>query len=310
MRPVPVVIDCDPGHDDAMALLLALASPELDVLGVTTVAGNTTLDKTTANALRVLERAGRTDVGVAPGSAQPLSRALVVAEDVHGPSGLDGPTLADPVTSPEPFHAIEKLRQAIDRHPEPVTVITLGPLTNLALFLRLYPESVPQIQRVVSMGGSIGLGNVTPAAEFNIFVDPEAARAVYSAGLDVTMIGLDVTHRALIDSSHAELLAQEGECGRFVAELLEFFLRRHPRTYERAGVPIHDALAVAHVIWPDLVETAPYAVTIDCTDGPSRGRTYVDRWGVTAADPNSTVGINVDGRRFAELLVERLARLP
>ncbi|MCY4088329.1 MAG: nucleoside hydrolase [Actinomycetia bacterium] len=193
---IPVVIDCDPGHDDAIALLLALARPELDVKAVTTVAGNQPLKKTTRDALRVLELAGRLDLPVGAGAERPLARELRVADWIHGASGLDGPEPADPVGEVDPRHAIDLIADAVRGSDEPITLNPLGPLTNVALLLARYPAEGARLGRVVLMGGAIGLGNITPAAEFNIWQDPEAARRVFSSGLDITMVGLDVTHKA------------------------------------------------------------------------------------------------------------------
>ncbi|MGQ0848453.1 MAG: nucleoside hydrolase [Actinomycetota bacterium] len=305
----PVLIDCDPGHDDAIALLLALASPELEVLGVATVAGNTTLDKTTRNALKVLELAGRPDIPIAAGADRPLIRALVVGEYVHGESGLDGPELPDPTIGALPVHAVDLLAEKVFGSSSPVTLIPIGPLTNVAMLLSRYPKVIDRLGAIVLMGGSIGTGNVTPAAEFNIYVDPEAAYRVFHSGVPLTMVGLDVTHLALLNRSHAEQLRGRGKVGRFVAELLDYFITHHPRHFEGGGVPIHDALAVAHLIWPDLMETDECYVTVETQSDLTRGRTVVDRWHVTSATPNARVGVGLDGERFARLLVERISTL-
>ena len=193
MPPVPVLLDCDPGHDDAIALLLALGSPELELLGVTTTYGNQTLDKTTANALRVLELAGREDVPVAAGAAEPLMRELAVAAHVHGESGLDGPSLPPPSGAARSDDAVGFMQERVEESDRPVVLVATGPLTNVARYLELHGGD--GLERIVVMGGSIAEGNITPAAEFNIWADPEAAQRVFQSGLDVTMIGLDVTHR-------------------------------------------------------------------------------------------------------------------
>jgi len=306
----PIILDCDPGHDDAIALLLALASPEVNVLGVTTVAGNTTLENTTLNALKVLELSDHREIPVAAGAARPLMRELVVAENVHGKSGLDGATLPDPVMEPVPTHAVDFLAEKILASPEQVTLVPMGPLTNIALLLNRYPEALDNVSRIVSMGGAIGIGNVTPAAEFNIFVDPEAAHRVYHSGVPITMIGLDVTHQALLDNTHAERLRPMGRAGRFVAELLDFFIGNYPRHRGGGvGAPIHDAVAVGCVIWPDLVSTIHCYVTVETQSELSRGRTVVDRWHVTGQPANAEVGISLPGDRFADLLIERIALL-
>ena len=312
---IPIIIDCDPGHDDAIAILLALASPEVDLLGVTTVAGNSTLDKTTINALKVLELCDRREIPVAVGASRPLVRELVVAEYVHGKSGLDGPDLADPVMRPVSVHAVDFLADRILASPSPVTLIPVGPLTNIALLLSRYPEVAGNVSRIISMGGAIGTGNITPSAEFNIYVDPEAALRVYQSGIPITMIGLDVTHQALLNESHAERIRSMGRAGRFVAELLDFFIGNYPRhragggAGRGGGAPIHDAVAVAHVIWPDLVNTVDCHVTVETQSELRRGRTVVDRWHVTGQAANADVGVAISGERFAELLIERISRL-
>src|SRR5207302_2005938 len=234
---IPILLDCDPGHDDAIALLLALASPELELLGVTTVAGNQTLAKTTANAIRVLEFAGRADIAVAAGADRPLVRDPFFAGYVHGETGLDGPDLPPPEGEPVNRHAADFLADKIRDAHGAVTLVPTGPLTNVALLLALYPDARPE--RIVLMGGAIAEGNVTPAAEFNIWADPEAAARVFASGIDVTMIGLDVTHKALFTKRHAEKL--EGRVGAMVSELLRFYGEFHRTVYNFDGSPIHDA---------------------------------------------------------------------
>jgi inosine-uridine nucleoside N-ribohydrolase/sugar/nucleoside kinase (ribokinase family) len=301
----PILIDCDPGHDDAIALLLALASPEVELLGVTSVAGNQTLDKTTANALRVLEFAGRGDVPVAAGADRPLVRDQFVAAYVHGETGLDGPDLPPPQGKPVDRHAVDFLAETIRNHDRPVTLIPVGPLTNVALLLALHPDARPE--RIVLMGGAIAEGNVTPAAEFNIWCDPEAAARVFASGIDVTMIGLDVTHKALFTQAHIGRLA--GRVGEMVTELLRFYDTFHRSVYNFDGSPIHDALAVAHVLNPELVGTLKRNVEIDTESELCRGRTVVDLWQRTDREPNAQVGVEVDSDGFLELLVERINSL-
>jgi inosine-uridine nucleoside N-ribohydrolase len=304
-----ILIDCDPGHDDAIALLLALASPEVELLGVTTVSGNQTLDKTTANALRVLEFVGRDDVPVAAGADRPLVRERFVAAYVHGESGLDGPDLPSPRGAPVAAHAVDFLAEAIDGARGPVTLVPVGPLTNVALLLARYPDVAGRLERIVLMGGAIGEGNVTPAAEFNIWADPEAARRIFESGLAVTMIGLDVTHKALVGPAHYERLRSSGRTGTLVAELLEFFNEFHRTTYGFDGSPIHDAVAVAHVARPGLVQTVTRHVAIETESELCRGRTVVDLWRRTDNEPNAEVAVDIDAERFVELLIERVASL-
>ena len=299
---IKVLLDCDPGHDDAIALLLALASPELELLGVTTVAGNQTLEKTTANALRVLEHVGRDDVPVAAGAERPLVREPFIAAYVHGETGLDGPDLPPARGKRVEQHAVDFLAERIEPG---VVLVPTGPLTNMALLLARYPEKRPD--RIVLMGGSIAEGNVTPAAEFNIWADPEAAARVFTSGVDVTMIGLDVTHKALFTPAHAERL--EGRTGEVVRALLEFYGEFHRRQYGWDGSPIHDAVAVAHVARPELVDTVERGVEVDTGPELSRGRTYVDLWRRAGWQPNAHVAVGIDADGFLDLLIERLNSL-
>jgi len=301
----PILLDCDPGHDDAIALLLALASPELELRGVTTVAGNQTLEKTTANAIRVLEFAGRADVPVAAGADRPLVRERFVAAYVHGETGLDGPDLPPAEGEPVNRHAADFLADKIRDANGAATLVPTGPLTNVALLLALHPDARPE--RIVLMGGAIAEGNVTPAAEFNIWADPEAAARVFASGIDVTMVGLDVTHKALFTSAHIGRLA--GRVGEMVTELLRFYDRFHREVYGFDGSPIHDAVAVAQVMRPDLVETKHLNVEIDVESELCRGRTVVDLWRRTEREPNAHVGVDIDADGFLELLIERINSL-
>ena len=303
MTPIPIVLDCDPGHDDAIALLLALASPELELLGVTTVAGNQTLAKTTANAIRVLELAGRGDVEVAEGAGRPLVREPFVAAYVHGETGLDGSDLPPARGEPVAQHAVDFLAERVGG----ITLVATGPLTNVALLLARHPEVRPE--RIVLMGGAIAEGNVTPAAEFNVWADPEAAKRVFSSGFDLTMVGLDVTHRALVRTEHKERLRAAGRVGRTAAELLDFYDRFHREVYGFDGSPIHDAVALAYAFRPDLLETRELNVEVDCESELCRGRTVVDLWRRSGRDANAKVAVGIDAAAFVELLVERVGSL-
>jgi inosine-uridine nucleoside N-ribohydrolase len=309
MTPTPIILDCDPGHDDAIALLLAVASPEVELIGVTTVAGNQTLDKTTNNALRVLEFAGRDDIPVYAGADRPFIRPQDVAAHVHGESGLDGPDLPQPKQSAQPEHAVDYLARTIREREGKVTLVPTGPLTNIGLLFALHPDALPE--RIILMGGAIGEGNRTPAAEFNIWADPEAAQRVFLAGLDTTMVGLDVTHRALIKDEHTERMRDAGKVGNMVAELMDFYARFHKSRYpDLDGSPMHDPVCVAHVIDPALMTVLDAYIDVDCSGGPSWGRTNVD-WRKREHSPpaNAKVGVDIDGDRFAELIVERISTL-
>src|ERR671929_172980 len=298
-----IILDCDPGHDDAIALLLALASPELELLGVTTVAGNQTLEKTTANAIRVLEHVGREDVPVAAGADRPLVREQYVAANVHGETGLDGPDLPPPRARPESEHAVDFLAGRIAG----TTLVATGPLTNVALLLARHPQARPE--RIVLMGGAVAEGNVTPAAEFNIWADPEAAKRVFASGLPLTMVGLDVTHKALVRTEDKERLRAAGRVGRTVAELLDFYDRFHREVYGFDGSPIHDAVALAYAFRPELLETRELNVEVDCESELCRGRTVVDVWRRSGREANAHVAVDIDAAAFVELLVERVGSL-
>lgn len=266
---------------------------------MTTVSGNQTLEKTTANAIRVLDLAVRDDVPVAAGAERPLVRDRFVADYVHGETGMDGPELKPPSREPVAQHAVDFLAERLAG----ATLVPTGPLTNVALMLALHPEARPD--RIVLMGGAIAGGNVTPAAEFNIWADPEAARRVFESGIEVTVIGLDVTHKALMTRAHAETLRGSGTVGRFVAELWDFFSLFHRRAYGREDSPVHDAVALAHVLQDGLVETKPARVEVDCSWDGERGRTRVDFTG----EPNAHVAVDVDADAFFDLLLDRLASL-
>jgi len=303
--PTPIVLDCDPGHDDAIAMLLALGSPEeVELLAVTTVSGNAPLHHTTTNAIRVLEHVGRGDIPVAAGADRPLVQDPFASGDVHGATGLDGPELPAPAAPPDPHHAIDLIAELAMASAQPLTLLATGPLTNIALLAARHPDAVTRLERVVIMGGAIGLGNVTPAAEFNIWADPEAARRVFTSDLDVTMVGLDVTHAALFTPEENERIRSRGRAGRLTAELVDFYARSHPRM---AGTPIHDAVAVAQVIRPGLLTLEHCAVEVDC--GPvSRGRTLVDLHGVTGREANVHVATAIDPA-FTAFLAERISRV-
>lgn len=303
-----IILDTDPGHDDAVALLLALASPEVELLGVTTVSGNQTLAKTTQNALKILEFVQRTDVPVHAGCPRPLVREQWAAAYVHGESGMDGPELPEPTTAPAEGHAVDFIARAVEEH-DGVVLVPVGPLTNIGLLLARYPGIEERIARIVLMGGAIAEGNVTPAAEFNIWADPEAAHRVFTSGIDVTMVGLDVTHKALLYPEKVEELRPAGRVAGLVAGLYDFYHGHHERMYGWGGSPVHDALAVAHVIRDDLMRTEYRHLEVDIGPGPGRGRTYVDLWQRTGKEPNAHVGVDVDGPGFIDFLVDRLKSL-
>jgi inosine-uridine nucleoside N-ribohydrolase len=305
---IEIILDCDPGHDDAIALMLALASPEVELLGVTTVSGNHSLERTTDNAIRLLDHLGHEAVPVLAGAPRPLVREVSAPRQAHGETGLDGPDLAPAARVPTAVHATDWIAATLAARPRPVTLVATGPLTNVALLLARDSGLEPRIARIVLMGGSIGLGNGTPAAEFNIWADPEAAQRVFSSGLDVTMIGLDVTQAALLEDSHVDAVAGAGRAGRLLADLYGYG-RHHRRRQGYVGVPVHDAVAVAHVIDGTLLELKDCAVVVDTGPEPSRGRTYVDLRGGAESQPACHVAVAIDSGRFLDLLVARIAGL-
>jgi pyrimidine-specific ribonucleoside hydrolase len=308
--PKPVILDVDPGHDDAVALMLACGHPDLDLLAVTTVAGNVPIEKTTRNALRVLALVGRHDVPVGVGASGPLKRPLHTAEDIHGESGLDGPEeLPDADFGPDERGAVELISETLRASREPVTLVPVGPLTNIALLLREHPDLKDRISRVSLMGGSIGLGNTTPAAEFNIYVDPEAASEVFESGLPITMSGLDVTHLADVGPEERELLRATGRVGGIVAGFLDYFAANYENTFGFDASPLHDPVAVAAVLEPDILKTHPMRVDVERESDLTRGKTVCDYYGVTGKRPNADVGVELDREAFFELLYEALGRL-
>ena len=301
----PVVMDVDPGHDDALAILLAYARSEIDLRGITVVAGNQTLPKTLRNCLQVCTVAGITDVPVAAGAAMPMLRPQEIAPEVHGESGLEGPQLPEPTVQAESLHAVDLIARVIEASDSPVTLIPTGPLTNIALFLLKYPDLKERIAHICLMGGAIAEGNKTPSAEFNIYVDPEAARIVFNAGLPLTMIGLDVTHKALITPAHSHALRDTGGgVATVVADLLDYFTLWHEQVYQMGGAPLHDPCAVAQVITPGIVTTRHRHVDIEVHGELTAGRTVVDLWQVTGKEPNVHVGVDLDTPAFVGMLLD------
>ncbi|MCX6423291.1 MAG: nucleoside hydrolase [Actinobacteria bacterium] len=304
-----VVLDCDPGHDDAIAIMLACASPEIELVAVTTVAGNVTLEHTTRNALRVLDLIGRADIPVAAGRDRPLFRDLSTAAVMHGESGLAGPLEVEPSRGPSDLTALQLIEQVLVSAVEPVTLVATGPLTNIADVITQLPEIHARIREIVIMGGAVELGNWTPAAEFNIWVDPDAAKIVFESGISLTMIGLEVTHKAWLTNEHADQLRGSGRPGEFVAELLDHFVKFHQDRFGWPGAPIHDAVTIAHLIDPTLVTTLAMNVQIDTNSSLCMGRTVADRWSVTGLPANVHVGLDIDRDRFVTLLLGRLSQL-
>jgi purine nucleosidase len=312
VTPRPIIIDTDPGQDDAVAILVALASPELDVRAITTVAGNVPLDRTTRNALSLVELARRPEVPVHAGCSRPMVNRLVTAEHVHGPTGLDGADLPRPSVAPQNSHAIDAIIElASEAGSRGITLCALGPLTNVAMAMVKAPDIVKQIDQVVLMGGGFFEGgNVTPAAEFNIYVDPHAASVVFTSGVPLVMMPLDVTHKALTSVSRVEAFAALGTpAGDAVAGMLDFFDRHDKAKYHTEGAPLHDPCVIAYLLDPGLFGGRHCNVQIETAPGPTQGMTLVDWWGVTGAEANALVVNEIDDDRYFGVLLERIRRI-
>ncbi|MGC9370798.1 MAG: nucleoside hydrolase [Paracoccaceae bacterium] len=313
MTPRKIIIDTDPGQDDAVAILLALASPdELEVLGITAVAGNVPLPLTQKNARIVCELAGKADVKVHAGCDRPLKRRLVTAEHVHGKTGLNGPALPDPVMPLQDAHAVDFIIDTLrGEPPASVTLCPLGPLTNIATAFARAPDIVGRVQEIVLMGGAyFEVGNITPAAEFNIYVDPEAAEIVFTSGAPLTVMPLDVTHRALVTRERNDAFrALPGRVGPAVAEMTDFFERFDREKYGSEGAPLHDPCVTAYLLRPERFKGRHINVEVETEGRLTTGMTVADWWRVSGRAPNATFMREIDADGFFDLLTERLARL-
>jgi len=308
-----IIIDTDPGQDDAAAIFLALASPELEVLGITTVAGNVPLALTSKNARIICEMAGRTELRVFAGAERPLKRDLVTAEHVHGKSGLDGPELFEPTMPLQDQSAVDFIVETLrDEAPGTVTLCPIGPLTNIALALAQAPEIAGRIRQIVLMGGAyFAQGNVTPSAEFNIYVDPEAAAAVFAAGAPIVMMPLDVTHKVLTTRARTDRLKAVGSrAATALTEMLLFFERFDEAKYGTDGGPLHDPTTIAYLLKPELFSGRACNVSIETNSELMLGASAVDWWQITERPHNALVIGEVDADGFFDLLIERLGNLP
>lgn len=308
-----IIIDTDPGQDDAIAILLALASPQdIEVLGITAVAGNVPLDLTQKNARIVCELAKRTDIPVFAGCDRPLAHRLVTAEHVHGKTGLDGPDLPDPTMPLQDMHAVDFIIDTVRQQPSgSVTLCPLGPLTNIASAINKAPDIIEKIDQIVLMGGAyFEVGNITPAAEFNIYVDPEAAEIVMKSGAKITMLPLDVTHKALVTRARNDAFrALNTPAGLAVAQMTDFFERFDKEKYGSSGAPLHDPTVIAYLIAPELFSGRNINVEIETKSPLTRGMTVADWWGVTDRPVNAYFIGDLDADGFFNLLTHRLAQL-
>ena len=308
--PVPILLDCDPGHDDAVAILLAAGNDAIDLRAITTVAGNCPLDLATINARRVAALAGLDGVPIAAGAAGPRAGELVTAPDIHGSTGLDGYDLTTGEAPLDPRTAVELLADTLAAATEPLTLVATGPLTNVAALLEERPETRERIREIVIMGGSTDRGNTTPAAEFNVYVDPEAAALVFESGVPLTMIGLNLTHQALATREVLERIqALPGEPARAVAGWMEFFGSRYERVFGRFAPPVHDPCTIAVLIDPDVMRRADTFVAVETEGRWTRGATVVDLHGRLGRPPNARVALELDAPRFWDLVFGALERL-
>ena len=308
MEKIKMILDCDVGHDDAVALMVAAKHPALELLGVTAVAGNQTLDKTLPNTLHVCQHLDL-HVPVYGGMSLPMVRDQVTAGDVHGESGLDGPVF-EPLTwkKAEAEHAVNYLIRTLMDSDGDVTLVPVAPLTNIAMAMRLEPRIIPKIKRIVMMGGAYGLGNTTPAAEFNVFVDPEAAHVVFTSGVPIVMMGLDLTNQALADMSVIERMEAIGNpAGKLFGDIMRFTFKSQAVNGLAAG-PVHDVTAVVYLFAPEVFTTKPAYVELELNHGPSYGRTVCDFVGRMGHEPNALVGTGIDLARFWDIVEETLRR--
>ncbi|AIQ11784.1 nucleoside hydrolase [Paenibacillus durus] len=303
-----IIIDCDPGHDDAIAILVAAAHPGLELLAITTVAGNAELGKTTLNALKVCEIAKLSGVPVARGAGRPLVRDREAASEIHGDSGMDGPILPDPLLRETEEHAVDLIIRMLMESGGDITLVPVGPLTNIAMAIRREPRIVPKIQEIVLMGGGT-FGNWTPAAEFNIWADAEAAQVVFGSGAPVTMIGLDATHQALATPEINErIMAIANPVAGFVGELLTFFGKTYKEFFDFDAPPVHDVCSVVYCIDPSVFDCRFLNVTVETRGELSYGMTLVDIHGVTGRPPNATVALGLDHGRLWDIIIGALSR--
>lgn len=308
--PIPIILDCDPGHDDAVAILLAVASPKIDLLAVTTCFGNCSIDDATRNALRILTLAGVTDVPVARGASDPLVASLELGNYVHGKSGLDGPTMPEPEFLPSKLSAVELIHQTLMDSPRPITMVVTGPMTNLAQLAMSHPEDLEKIAEVIFMGGSTERGNHTPSAEFNTYADPEALQEIIDSGLPIRMVGLNLTHQALAIPEVVERMTNmDHDIGKTCAEWMGFFGSSYRSVWSFDSPPVHDPCTVAALIDPSLIEWARTFLAVELEGKWTRGETITDIHNRLEHEPNADVAITLDAERYWDLVLEAIDSL-
>jgi len=302
-----VIIDCDPGHDDAIAILLAGRSPYINLQAITVVAGNQILEKTTRNTLNICSAMGITNVPIAAGMSKPIVREQIIASNVHGETGLDGPIFDKPTVQLDPRHGVDLIIELLMKSDEDITIVPMGPLTNVGMAIIREPRIVPKIKQIVLMGGAYQLGNVTPAAEFNIYADPEAAHIVFSCGRPIVMMGLDLTRQALATPKViAKMKSIGNKASNLFVDLMEFFTKTQHEVFGWDSPPVHDPTTIAWLIDPNVIETKPMHVEIELTSGKSYGRTLCDYFGITQRPANAKVAIKLDFDKFWNIVYETL----
>jgi len=308
MKPIPLILDCDPGHDDALAMILAAHNPALNLLGITTVSGNGGIAKVTLNARRVATLAN-INVPIAEGAGKAILGAIEEASDIHGESALDGAELPEPKNELSALHAVDLMAKLIKDHSEPVTLVATGPLTNIALFLKMYPQLKNRVAEIVFMGGSASRGNRTPYAEFNIWMDPEAADVVLRSGLPLTMCGLDVTHQALVTKEIFTALEQMGTpLSSTIIGLLKFFAKTYDEVFEMPDPPLHDPVAIALLIDRSVVKSRHVNVQVELSGPLTRGATVVDIYQRLGEPANCNVALDLDFDKFWSMMLEAISK--
>ena len=308
MKPIPLILDCDPGHDDALAMILAAHNPALNLLGITTVSGNGGIAKVTLNARRVATLAN-INVPIAEGAGKAILGAIEEASDIHGESALDGAELPEPKIELSALHAVDLMAKLIKDHSEPVTLVATGPLTNIALFLKMYPQLKNRVAEIVFMGGSASRGNRTPYAEFNIWMDPEAADVVLRSGLPLTMCGLDVTHQALVTKEIFTALEQMGTpLSSTIIGLLKFFAKTYDEVFEMPDPPLHDPVAIALLIDRSVVKSRHVNVQVELSGPLTRGATVVDIYQRLGEPANCNVALELDFDKFWSMMLEAISK--
>ena len=306
---IKIILDCDPGHDDAVAILLAAGSPKIELLGITTESGNQTIDKTTRNALNVLQWIGRGDIPVYRGCERPMVRAKITAGDIHGETGLDGPVFPPLELKLQEKHAVNYIVDTLTAAKEPITMVTTGPMTNLGMALRMRPAIAEKIERIVLMGGSYQNGNVTPAAEFNILCDPEAAFACFTCGRPIYMMGLDITRKVLCTPDVVERMRKiSNRASDLFVDLMAHFCRTQKEIFGFPGGPLHDPCTMVWLLDPSIITLKPMHATIDISHGESYGRTNCDFFNYQKKPLNAHVAVAVDVDRYWDLIEEELRR--